>query len=469
LPPAWFDTYIAGSPVKESVVNKLATILATVGLMAAPVCATTPEPSREQLLEQIDALRARVDQLETQQKTLASRDVDETVERVLRDANQRSKLFSQDIGLTAGFDNNKFFLKSVDGNFLLTPGFLFQTRYTANWRENAKHGDDHDVQTGFEIRRMRIIFEGHAFTPDLQYKFQWETNSNDGNVFLQDAWARYKFADKFKFQVGQFKDTVFHEENVGDHLTLLADRSFINALIGGGNIDRIQGVMLMYDDNDRLRVNLVVHDGYNTKNTNFTDSGGGTAFIGVNNLNWGVAGRAEYLVSGNWKQYDDFTARGNKQDLLALGAGVDYSEGGDSNVLFHTVDAQWENAAGLGVYGALMGICREIGDDSTVPAGTYYDWGGLVQAGYMVASSCEVFGQFQYIDLDTDALTIADAESSLYDLAVGVNYYMFGHNVKFTTDFSWLPNGSPVSIAPLGVLAGTDDQFVLRLQMQLFL
>jgi hypothetical protein len=460
---------VSVSPGEGVVVRRLTLLSISVALLGAPLSALAEDPTREELMQQIDALRARVEQLESQQNTLASRDVDATVERVLRDANDRSKLFSDNIGLTAGFDNGKFFLKSEDGNFLLTPGFLFQTRYTTTWRENAKHGDDHDVQSGFEIRRMRIIFEGNAFTPDLQYKFQWETANGTGNVFLQDAWARYKFADRLKVQIGQFKDTVYHEENVGDHLTLLADRSFINALIGGGNIDRIQGVMLMYDDNDRVRVNLVLHDGYNTKNTDFTDTGGGTAFIGVNNLNWGVSLRAEYLVTGTFKQYDDFTARGNKQDLLVLGAGVDYSEGGDSNVIFHTVDAQWENAAGLGLYGALMGICRDIGDDSTVPAGTYYDWGGLVQAGYMVAPKLEVFGQFQYVDLDTDALTIPDAESSIYDLAIGVNYYMFGHNVKWTADLSWLPNGSPTSINALGILQGTDDQFVLRLQMQLFL
>jgi hypothetical protein len=316
---------------------------------------------------------------------------------------------------------------------------------------------------------MRIIFEGHAFTPDLQYKFQWETANGTGNVFLQDAWARYKFADHFKVQVGQFKDTVFHEETVADQVVLTADRSFINALIGGGNIDRIQGIMLMYDNNDRVRANLVFHDGYNTKNTDFTDFAGGTAFIGVGDLNWGVSGRAEYLASGTWKQYDDFSAIGNKQDLLVLGAGVDYSEGGDSNVLFHTVDAQWENSSGLGAYGALMGICREIGDGSTVPTGTYYDWGGLLQAGYMVATKCEVFGRFEYIDVDADALTIADAESTLYEFTIGTNYFMYGHNVKFTADLSWLPNGSPVNITGLGILAGTDDQFVLRLQMQLFL
>jgi hypothetical protein len=430
---------------------------------------TTQEASRDQLIGQIEALQARVEQLEAQQKTLASKDVDETVERVLRDSNNRSKLFADNVGLTAGFDNGRFFLKSEDGNFLLMPGFVFQTRYTANARENGKRNEECDIEAGFEIRRMKLIFEGNAFTPNLQYKFQWETQNGTGNLFLQDAWARYKFADQFKFQVGQFKDAIHHEEGMADQFALTADRSFINALIGGGNIDRIQGVMLMFDNNEQIRVNLVLHDGYNTKNTDFTDTAGGVAFIGVNNLNWGASARAEYLVSGTWKQYDDFSARGNKQDLLAFGAGIDYSEGGDSNVLFHTLDAQYENASGLGLYGALLGMCREIGADSTVPAGTYYDWGALVQAGYLVTPKVEVFGRFEFIDLDTDALTLADVESTLYELTVGANYYMYGNNVRFTADLSWLPNGSPTSLTGLGILQGTEDQLVLRLQMQLVL
>ncbi|WP_428936797.1 porin [Fontivita pretiosa] len=420
--------------------------------------------SREQLLEQIESLKARVAQLEAnQQQALNAQDVNQTVERVLRDAERRSKLLADGGGLTAGFDKGKFFLRSEDGNWLLMPGFLFQARHTTNWNTD----DEDDIQSGFDIRRMRIIFEGNAVSTDLQYKFQWETRNTDGQVFLQDAWARYKFAKNLRFQVGQFKDGIHHEEALADQFTLAADRSFVNALIGGGNIDRIQGAMLMYDDG-KLRVNLVAHDGYNTKNTSFTDSGGGTAFVGVTDPNFGFSARAEYFLSGTPRQYDDFTAMGNTEDLLVIGLGANWSQGGDSDVVFHTVDAQWENAAGLGLYGALYAMWRDIGDGAAIPSGDYYDYGAQIQAGYMVVQRCEVFGRYEYIALDDGAL-VAGAEDTLHEVTVGTNYYYHGHNAKLTLDLSWLPNGSPTSIGLLGIAAGDDDQLILRLQAQLFL
>jgi hypothetical protein len=315
---------------------------------------------------------------------------------------------------------------------------------------------------------MKIIFEGNAFSPDLTYKFQWDTRSADGGVFLQDAWIRYKFADQWRIELGQYKDGIHHEEAMPDQYQLAAERSFINALIGGANIDRVQGAMLMYDNGNNLHANFILHDGYNSKNTDFTDTGGGSAFVGVRDTNFGVSTRVEYLINGAWKQYDDFSALGNTQDLLVIGGGANWSQGGDDNVLFHTADIQWENANGLGAYGALLGMWRDIGADSAIPQGNYYDWGALVQAGYLIQPKIELFGRYEFIDVDSDAIAI-DAESTLHEFSIGANYFMFRHAVKFTADLNWLPNGSPAALPGLGVLDGTDDQIILRFQAQLVL
>jgi hypothetical protein len=444
--------------------------ITTVALVAAIVTsarAESQEPTRDQLVQQLEELQRRVAQLEANlqaaQALPSTVDVDQTLERVLRDAEQRSKLLAENGALTAGFDQGRFFIRSDDGNWLLVPGLVFQARYVANY-----NGETEDTQTGFEVRRMRLIFEGNALTPDLIYKFQWESNNTNGNVFLQDAWVRYKFADQWRVEAGQFKDGIHHEEAMPDQFQLTADRSFINALIGGGNIDRIQGVMLMYDDAEHWRVNLVAHDGYNTKNTNYTDSGGGSAFVAVVDPDYGVSARVEYQAKGTAKQYDDFTALGNKQELLVFGAGANWSQGGDSSVLFHTADAQWENTSGLGVYGALLGMCREIGEDSPIPEGSYYDWGGLVQAGYLIGARFEVFGRYEYISVDDDALTVTD-EDTLHEITAGANYFFSGHKLRMTIDLSWLPNGSPIALPLLGILAGDEDQLVLRVQAQLVL
>jgi hypothetical protein len=71
--------------------------------------------------------------------------------------------------------------------------------------------------------------------------------------------------------------------------------------------------------------------------------------------------------------------------------------------------------------------------------------------------------------LDEDFVT---GEDTIHEFTAGVNYYLgwdgaFGHRAKITVDVVYLPNGSPNDQTGLGVLAGTEDQFVLRGQFQL--
>src|SRR5687768_8963367 len=277
------------------------------------------EPTREELVEQLRQLQARVEQLEAKQQASATTgpsaaDVDRVVREMVSDAERRSRLMTQDVAITGGFDlqRAKFFLRSGDGNFLLMPGFLFQARNTTN----VTTGDDDDVENGFEVRRMRFYFTGNVFTPDLTYRFQWESNNNGGGVFLQDAFVRYAFARDWAVQVGQFYDEFSHEQSMLDPFMLAADRSVVNALIGGGQTERVQGAMLVYDDRDHWRARLILHDGYNSDNTDFTDdAGGGSALLGVTPTNFGASARVEYFFSGTRQAYDDFTALGTTEDL----------------------------------------------------------------------------------------------------------------------------------------------------------
>jgi hypothetical protein len=453
-------------------------VLIAAGIaLAVSSVASAQEVSRDELMRKLQELRARVEQLEAkqqEQEQAAATDprvVDETVARVLHDADRRSRFLMQDVTLTGGFDRerSRYFLASSDGNWLLMPGILFQVRNTTNFREGTKNGGD-DLQNGFEIRRMRLFFEGTAFTPDLYYKFQWETNSSTGSVFLQDAFVRYTFAKDWGFQVGQFYDVTYHEQSMLDPYTLTADRSLVNALIGGGQTDRVQGAMLIYDNKEHWRGQLLLHDGFNSDNTDFTDTGGGTAFVGVTPTDFGFSGRVEYFVTGTRKAYDDFTALGTKQDLLVVGAGFDYTDGSRGSVVFHTVDVQYENPNGLGLYAAYLGTYRDLRSAGAAPppVGDFYDWGLLVQGSYLFTAKLEGFARYDFTKVDDDALP-AGAEDNVHEITIGVNYYFQRHNVKLTLDGTWLPNGSPIAVKGLGVLVSDDNQFIFRGQFQLLI
>jgi hypothetical protein len=177
---------------------------------------------------------------------------------------------------------------------------------------------------------------------------------------------------------------------------------------------------------------------------------------------------------GDWRDYRDFTAKGTSKDLLIVGGAFDWSQAGDANFVIGTVDAQWETTTGLGVYGAIILANRDEaftgGEDST-------DFGFMVQAGYMLTKSWEIFGRLDVTMFDED-ITFAsgDTEDSFYELTLGANYYMgpdgsYGHRAKFTIDLSFLPNGSPAPLDGIGVLDANSGgtEVVIRTQFQLMI
>ena len=483
------------------------------GILGLGSVASAAEPTQQELLEQIKALQSKVEQLEARQQQQAAPQTqatsqpttqaatqpaapqEATIDSVLRDAERRSSpSFLQTGGFTAGYSKNKFLIQDEAGNFVLNPNLQFQFRHVANFRNDNTAPDDDDPDTdpegsgdsvttsGFELRRMKFAFEGNAFGPALTYKFQWATNRGNGNPVLDDAWVRWAVGNTFgeggkdfAVRVGQFKDPTFHEEITSSKRQLAVDRSLMNEVLAGGITDWVQGVALIWDDGPEgrpLRAEVGYSDGINTDNTNFTDTGG-SAFYGLTNPDWGIFGRAEYLAMGNWKQYDDFSAMGNTEDLLVVGAGATYSENGagleGGDAVLYTVDAQYESGK-LGLYAAYVGAYAHR--DTPSGAGSTHDMGWLAQAGYMLDQKWELFGRYDTTLLDDDRFEEdSDQEDTFHELTVGLNYYIKGHAAKLTIDGSWLPNGTPNNQEGIGYIDpdGDDDQFVIRTQFQLLI
>jgi hypothetical protein len=428
-------------------------------------------------------------------KQVQAKDVDATVDSVLKDAEKRSKMLQME-GFTAGWSEGNFKLQSADGSFSMVPELQLQFRYIFNYRDDTTVAttDDEfdngssDITKGFEVARAKLGFSGNAFSKDLTYNIRFVTgsayegttffsdspaSSNSGGLQLENAYVQYQFADNMAVKMGQWKDNVYHEENVEDVNQLAVDRSLVNELIGGGVTDYVQGVALVYNDkNMPLRGEVAFHDGIDTGNTSFTNVGGGSTDPDFNNgkTNFGFSGRAEYALMGGFKDYATMTTAamwGNKaaQDLLVLGGGFDWTQSGSTDALFFTFDAQWEpvNVAGLAVYGGFLGLYTS-GADTVTGDEDFLDWGFLVQAGYMLNEKWEIFGRVDYTGLDSDRDL---PEDEIWEITVGANYYWHGQGAKFTIDANFLPNGSPGNVPTLGYLPGSDTSIVVRAQVQL--
>jgi hypothetical protein len=454
---------------------------------AAPTAATIAD-----MQARLNAMQAKLDSIQANQAE-AEADRAAVIKQVLADADAQTELSS-------GYDPNVgFVIRSGDGAFSFHPGAVLDFRNMTSYRESipVKGGGEtgktgYDTQNGFDITRARFTFDGN-YTKDIYYFVQ--LSADQGAPFsLLDAYGTYHFEQTpLSFKVGQFKDPLWHERNLSEANLLAVDRSLVESLLGGGQTSRVQGAALVYDQ-DRLRAQAVIHDGYDSINTKFYDAGGNPSGIaggaGVTPTDFGTSGRVEYLVIGNrtpdfnpYKEYDGgFTALGDTQDILVLGGGYDYSQAGDNNIIFQTVDAQYDTGSGLSIYGAYLATYRNLHSSqgvtaatSSTPAGpavapgNYYDPGALIQAAYLVTPKIEPFVRYDYTYLDGASVTAFGlSKNEVQEVTAGVNYYLYKQHAKVTLDADWLPDGAPADSDALGILEDSGrNEFLLRVQFQL--
>jgi hypothetical protein len=445
----------------------MAGVAAAVAGGLATVPARAADPNQQELLDRVKALESQVTELKTELKGHESRassaDVAATADAVLRDADRRSQL-ADPSRLSVSYKDGKLQLRTDDGRFLLHPWLQFQFRNTTTYREDVKQGDTaDDLQNGFEVRRLKFGLDGNVFTPDLTYLFQFAVDRHNGSTALEQAYVQYHFAGTpFSLKAGQFKDPLDHEQLVSTRNTVAPDRTLVNDQFANAEAF-VQGVDLIYGNGGPFRAQVAFTDGLKSGNTNFQDY----PTTGIP-ADWGAAGRVEYKLFGNWQDYEQLSAYGVDKDLLVVGGGVDYTEAGHTGSLVHVADVQYDNGAGLGLYGAYLGRYTK---DNTVNkfTGDTYDWTLRAQASYVINQKWEPFFQYEFIHFDSNTLA-AGADNTVHVFRVGTAYYLQGHNAKFQVDLSYLPNGSPVSDDGLGVLQDSGkNELILRGQFQLLL
>ncbi|QOV91563.1 porin family protein [Humisphaera borealis] len=467
----------------------LATAVAAGGTAGASEAqSSTDVADNRRLIEEIQGLQERIAELERRSATNArdsqphadladAHRVDRTIADVVADAERRSHLSLE--GFTAGYSGGRFVIQSEDGNYLFSPSALVQFRYVANFADGVSSDGDGSFESGFEVRRLRLMFEGNFGSPNLSYFFQWNTGVNGGALVMDQAWVRYAFAGTpFAVRFGAYVNGWDHETAVNIGRQLAVDRSVVNYVFSTGVTgveNYVQGIELQYQAVDEWRASVMLHDGYLSRNTNFQNQAATAPAIGIVNPGGGTAGRFEYKLAGDWRDYTDFTARGTKKDLLVVGGGFNFDTADNLNALMYTADVQWEPSSvrGLSVYAAFVGMSRDFRSVPAGQTGSPNDWGFVAQAGYALSPAWEVFGRYSFTKLDDAGPgTLGNAarvNDTIHEIAAGVNYYLMDHAAKFSLDVLFLPEGSPLDMPGIGIIAQptADPQAAIRAQFQL--
>lgn len=96
-----------------------------------------------------------------------------------------------------------FKLETENGKFSLRLFSALQGRYTyMDYDDNIKGNEEN--YSNFYIRRARIWWDGHAYSPDFTYYFHLQLEPSSA-VNLHDAWVQYKFSPMFALGLGRNK------------------------------------------------------------------------------------------------------------------------------------------------------------------------------------------------------------------------------------------------------------------------
>jgi hypothetical protein len=350
-----------------------------------------------------------------------------------------------------------------DGGFYLDSGDLrldvsgyLQIRWQGASLESGAP-DEPTWNSGFEIRRARVTFDGELYDGAIGFRISNSFNRNGGEDSLSDGFITLALRDDLTLRLGQFKLPLLREELTSAKRLLAADRSLTNATF---TLSRSQAVELSYES-DRITAALALSDGVDNVNTSAYETDSDLA----------LTGRVEYLVSGAFRQFRGFSGFPGTDPGWLLGAAVNTEWTGDTpqspseEVVAWTVDSVWQGD-GWSAFVAYIGRYASDGDDGSAAT----DMGVVAQASRFFGETTELFTRYDAVIPDKSR----EGDSVFNCVTVGFNRYLHGHSAKFTTDVQWFPDAADdndlvSSQSGVGYIDSgpTRNEVVIRAQFQI--
>lgn len=318
-------------------------------------------------------------------------------------------------------------MRTEDGSFALKVNGFAQARYTFFSPDEGK--DNHN----FDLALARLAFSGAVFDPNVQYFFQFEATSfgNNNRVSALDWWMQYRLSPELAVQAGRFilpysRQFYTHPGNLLFTDLSSADYAFnLQRAIGahsGGKFGRLS------------------YDVATTNSIRALDAGGqqniGDELAFLGRLELDILDPYGYLESSP-------TLPSAPQLSVGVAAAfnpIDEASGfqnvlpGDRTTNI-TVDAGFRvgplSLQAAGYYRSINYGSPGLSDGD--------DWGYYGQIGYyIVPGHWELAARISEVEFDNPNNPAVLGDGREY--TVGLNYYLYGHNVKLQLDYSFIEN-----------------------------
>ena len=359
---------------------------------------------------------------------------------------QEEKL-AKDPGIEAGYDDG-FFVKSKDKPFSLVVNGLGQFRYTLQSPVSGGH-----TNQSFDVVLGRLALSGHVFDPRLTYftQIQGSTLGNDNNITMLDWWMKWNFRPETGVQAGRFilpysRQFYTHPGNLMFADLSQADLSF--------NLPRAIGT------NGSTKFGPFTFHGAFTNSIRALDAPGqqnfGTQMAGLGRIELDILKPYGYLETSPKPVADP---------ELSIGLAGAYNPIDGTSSLQNLVSGDTTANVTLDLGYRWRGVSFQTAgyyrrDNYTTPGlGHGNDWGFYTQAGlFVIPERLEIAGNISGVQFDK--LNVAGVNKRTTVYTFGVNYYLYGHNLKIQADYGYLDN-----VAFKGQPKATDSNR-FRLQSQ---
>ena len=194
--------------------------------------APPPAPTGDPVLDRLNALEAKVDSLQSENKALRDQvDADQARIQSVEVRSSKAVQFGQYAwGPT---------LSDTNGKFTFHPRGMLELDYAKYWERRGGY----DYNDGTQIRRGRFGFDGTAFGT---FGYRIEAEYVNGTTNLLDAFISYSGIKNWSFTIGQQKAPAGLEANSSDAFNEFIERGMANVAFGRVGAERRMGITAQY-------------------------------------------------------------------------------------------------------------------------------------------------------------------------------------------------------------------------------
>jgi hypothetical protein len=334
----------------------------------------------------------------------------------------------------------------------------------------TKHAED---LAFFGVHRTRLVFEGFAFSPDINYFVQFRNDTADSTTQLggsrsttqlYDAYLTFKQIPLANLRLGQYRTHFGRQEFFSSALLQFVDRGFVAEAFVPNVIDRRDQGVTIFSDQEKYPVNYAFGVfngvGINLNRLGLSTPGNANELMYVGRITADILGKPGY---------PEGDLANSQTPQLAVGASYGYNGGLQTNTTGAGSNNQVSTAiASLGNGRLLNQGVVDIGTGGLDFIVKYKGFslqaegfvrnvdthdhskrignatGYYVQTGYfLIPSKFEVVGRWSAMDPDTRA-----AQDIITSGLGGLNWYLSGHEHKVQLDYGVIT--TQLSVADVG-------------------